>query len=85
MPREEKILSDKFTKKPFYMLTMESFYEWLTSLNLHPTDYPPLLPLPASFSYSQICPELLAKLSPIQRGINTVEHLGFSEHSTVML
>lgn len=85
MPREGKKLRDKFTKKPFYMLTMESFYEWLTSPNPRPTGYPPLFPLPASFSYSQICPELLAKPSPIQRGINTVEHLRFSEHSTVML
>lgn len=77
-------MSVKYTKKPFNMLTMKSFCEWLTSLNPCPTDST-LLPLPASFSYSQICPELLAKLSPIQRGISSVEHLGIREHFTVML
>lgn len=44
--------------------------------------FPLLLPL-ASFSYSQVCPKLLAKPPPIQRGINTVGHLEFSAHFTV--
>ena len=38
--REENKMSRTFTKNPFYMSTMESFCEWLTSLSSCTGDYP---------------------------------------------
>lgn len=83
MSREGKKMFGKLTKKPFYMLAMESFYEWLSSLNSCPGDLPFFLCSP--FSYSEGSLKLQAKLPPLQRGINITGYLKFSAHSTVML
>lgn len=74
--REENKMSGKFTKNPFYMLTMESICGWLSSLHSSISDPPFFLSLlhsPAHRSAQSWWPSH----SKIHKGMTRVQRLEF--------